>query len=260
MKPILHALSPVITVNRKLLINTFAALLIMAGTATEASEEGAFIEKDGIIVIEAESGPSVTEWAIETSHGSHTGAGYIRFNANNTSSGPPNGRRVYLLKVNTPGLYKMDARVSRPVIDPSRTDLANDCYTKMVGHAGHQGTDCKTYKPGAAAADTWHWDKFIHYTAGHQHIYPKYNLVAGINRFEVSGRAKEFKIDRIVFYHATEGSKSTAQNLTLWNPRGSVRPRVLYPVILSSGTKCQLPLMDRTPVRQLLRIHSLTTG
>jgi hypothetical protein len=214
MKPILHALSPVITVNRKLLINTFAALLIMAGTATEASEEGAFIEKDGIIVIEAESGPSVTEWAIETSHGSHTGAGYIRFNANNTSSGPPNGRRVYLLKVTTPGLYKMDARVSRPVIDPSRTDLANDCYTKMVGHAGHQGTDCKTYKPGAAAADTWHWDKFIHYTAGHQHIYPKYNLVAGINRFEVSGRAKEFKIDRIVFYHATEGSKSTAQNLS----------------------------------------------
>lgn len=62
-----------------------------------------FLEKDGLIVMEAESVPIVWPWVVENTVQNYTGLAYYRFNGNTVQKGPPNGTLSYKFYINTPG-------------------------------------------------------------------------------------------------------------------------------------------------------------
>jgi hypothetical protein len=186
-----------------------AALLLIAGTAL-ATTDGAFIEEDGLIVIEVESAAMGDGWVKETSLAGYTGSGYYRWTKGSTGQPTgPGGIMTYKLLVTNPGRYKFDIRCSKK--DVGDSTLANDCFTKMVGHALPQGEMQKVWMGGANYTFVWG----CKFDLGHgNHPGCTYDLVAGVNEFQVAGRSKDFMIDRMAFWRSDLTSASVAQDVS----------------------------------------------
>ncbi len=217
------------TSHRLLLI--FIALL--TATATLAGNNWAFLESDGLLVIEMETtSDSLGGWAEETSFTDYTGAAYFRYDGNNHFNNPGIDTLQYTVLIQNPGLYRFRWR-SLIAEGSSNTD-ANDSWLKInssafYGLKGANSIVCpKGYDPAfndcPVAADNdmdvtpegsgsggwfkiyrsgpgdWVWSTQTSDNDAHQ-IYARFDY-PGLYTIAVSGRSKNHAIDRMVLYRS----------------------------------------------------------
>lgn len=100
----------------------------------EVSEQP-FIENNGLVIMEAESVPTVFPWVTETIRNGYRGDGYTHFTGNNIYGvGSESTTMSYYFQISNPGLYYMRIRAHKNVIEDST--LGNDCFTRMVDYDG----------------------------------------------------------------------------------------------------------------------------
>jgi len=210
-------------------------LLILLATSAPCFGQ-VFQESGGLVVMEMENTSSpLGEWQEESSLSGHTGDGYLRFLGNTFETGPAKSPLEFEFKINQAGLYYLHLRCAKETHD-GRTDVANDCYVRVEGdysagpgpHDGHGDNaslsllknDTKYF---GGATNTWKWENGRNSSGGAGNLDPGghsnkrvavYDFKAGETyTLVVSGRSKFFRIDRLVFRHASTAS-SVAQNLS----------------------------------------------
>lgn len=159
---------------------------------SEASEilEG-FEEKDGLLVIQAESIDPAIGWTEEDSvdvGNSFTGDGYFKWTGPAYMGEPGHGEIAYKIIINTPGLYTLNIRNYHNNPDPSED---NDVWTKM-----DDGPWIKTF---SGTKDEWTWAT-NHELSEDNKPAATYDLTAGQHTFYLSGRSVDFYIDKYHFF------------------------------------------------------------
>ncbi len=167
---------------------------------------GVFQEKDGLLVMEAESAQAVKGWVSETTPEGFTGASFYKCTVN--AFGKPTAELIYRFNITSPGTYKLLLHSRKPGI--GRDDEANDCWTKLVGYVGFRGSYTKTFLSGKQ--DLWGWAG-THVMPDHTLVGAFYTLDAGEYEFRIAARSKDYMVDRIVLYDHTSVSVATARDL-----------------------------------------------
>ncbi|MDA7880793.1 hypothetical protein N9A94_00630 [Akkermansiaceae bacterium] len=197
-------------------------------------------ESGGIVVLEMEDSSSpLGLWKKQNSLDGYSGDGYLQFLGNTYISGQANSPLEFNFKINQAGLYYLHLHCAKETHD-GRTDVANDCYVRVEGdykagpgpHANHGDNASlallkKNTKYFGGAADNWKWENGQNSSGKNGNLDPGghsnkrvavYDFKAGETyKLVVSGRSKFFRIDRIVFRHASTSS-ATAQNLKAPDP------------------------------------------
>jgi hypothetical protein len=176
-----------------------------------SAEEGVFLEKDGVVVMEAESTESrLGDWEVRTDVEGYQGEGHLEFTGNKHESGPPDSPLKYSFKVTKPGKYVLILR-ARKRLESKRQDISNDCYVRLEGdyESGNNtpkkvlGDDTKLF---GGIADGW--GQAVKLDVHHKKYDPVYVLKAGETyEFVMSGRSKNFNVDRILFVHEDEEAR-----------------------------------------------------
>lgn len=208
--------------------------LILAASL-ESSALPIFDEKDGLVIMEIEETDSPLDlWQLKTELAGYTGAGYLEFTGNGYELGPVKSPLEFHFRINQGGVYLLDLHCAKKTVD-GRTDWANDCYVRVVGEftsapgphdipGGNASlkmlkTDMKFF---GGAPDAWEWATGDWgQTGGRLDPGGKMNKRKTIYHFEsgktytlvVSGRSKEFRVDRLMFREAS-APKETAQDLS----------------------------------------------
>jgi len=191
-----------------------AASLGVCAAAPSAWGAGVFQESGGLVVVEVESAPVASPWASEISIGGYTGSAYYRATANAWS--PGSGELVYTINITNAGTYRLRIRGhKKDVGDPG---AHNDCYVKMVGQPGAEGTYNKVFMGGAAGV--WQWDTT--YDVDHNLYKPEYNLSAGQHEFRICARSMDYSIDRFILCNESMYNINTASDPSL--PQSSTTP------------------------------------
>ena len=159
----------------------------------EASgQNDAFVESDGLIVVETESLALIGEWAMESIDAGYTGSGYIRWNGANYLNDPGHGTLAIHVKISDPGDYNVRMRISH--LGAPAGDQWNDAWVKM-----NEGTWVKVVHPADRINEGFTFHSPTEPSAG---VFGqmRYNLSAGEHTLYISGRSTNFRIDRIHFY------------------------------------------------------------
>lgn len=184
---------------------TFIHALLILLPVVLAADEPIFLEKGGKVVIEAESTDSrLGKWKKKTDVADFKGECHIEFTGNKTELGPPDSPLEYKFKITKSGTYQLILR-ARKRLESKREDISNDCYVALKGDFESGGeasirvlrSDTKMF---GGAPDSWGWATQIDVN----HIkYPVlYRLKEGETyELTISGRSKNFNIDRIVLFH-----------------------------------------------------------
>ena len=210
--------------------------LILAATASTATARagGTYVEKDGIIVMEAENTNSpVNLWKRETAIPGHTGVAYLDFTGNDPESGLASSPLEYSFRITTGGLYFLHLHCSRETVTingKERNDVANDCYVRVEGDYGtgpkpgnRHGMDAPLsllksdvkFFGGDAMKFAWASGNRIDPGGETNKRVAIYNFKPGERyKLVVSGRSKLFKLDRILVRHEKVEPK-TAEALDL---------------------------------------------
>ena len=135
--------------------------------------------------MEAESVPVTAPWKFEESLDDFTGSGYIRFDGNSVTGGPPDGFLSYHFLIQTEGEYFMTFRSEKNFTDDGT--LSNDCYTKLIdttsGNTLYDFT--KTYAGGGP--NQWNWNLNFDLENGDKPV-PSFDLAKGQYELVVAGR------------------------------------------------------------------------
>ena len=186
-----------------------AAALVAAGSL-QLVEAQTYQESGGLVVIEVESTPTAGSWVSETSVGGYTGASFYRWNGPDLFGSPGSGVLSYSINITNAGTYNL--RIRNHHNHPDST-LENDCWTKMDG-----GAWIKTY---SSQANAWVWN--TRHEQGSTHSNPTYSLSAGTHTFQISGRSKNFRIDRFHLYLGSVNNP-TNENYPQSSTGGGVPP------------------------------------
>jgi hypothetical protein len=174
-------------------------LLFISLLALMSQPEKAFVERDGIVVMEAESASYDSQWILETKAKGFSGNGYLTWNGENMFEKQGVGTLTFQVFVHNPGVYYLQLHNFHD--HPDRTEN-NDLYTSVNG-----GDWIKTYSH-INNEWTWHTGFDINHIWGRL---PKFELKAGLNTIQFSGRSKGFSIDRLVLVVAEKLSMETWQ-------------------------------------------------
>ena len=204
-------------------------------TATIALAQ-TYNESGGLVVMEMENTPSsLGLWQQQSSLSGYSGSGYLQFLGNTFETGPATSPLEYSFKINQAGLYYLHLHCAKETHD-GRTDVANDCYVRVEGNYNAGPPPYTSHGDNASlallqsntkyfggATNSWKWENGQNSSGGNGNLDPGgesnkrvavYDFKAGQTyKLVVSGRSKFFRINRIVFRHATT-SASTAQNLS----------------------------------------------
>ena len=159
---------------------------------SQAQNAGAFIENNGLVVMETESVDRPFNWNFENSLDGFTGDGYLRYIGANHFNEPGIDVLEFDIVIEHPGEYKMFLWSSH--IDAPEPDQNNDAWTKM-----NDGEWIKTVHPGVRQEEgfTFH-TQWVQIVDGVEIFSePTYQLDAGVHTFYISGRSWSFRIDRI---------------------------------------------------------------
>ena len=207
---------------------------------------GAFIEQNGLVVIEMESTSSLPgSWESATTYsastspdisnlGSATGGDFIVWQGGQFLGSPGNGSISYPVKINAPGTYRFQWRSqvgngssstehndtwlkieadsfygqknSGIVCPKGYTSAENDC-TGSVPEGGGGGGWFKIYSSGTA---NWTWSTNTSDNDAHQ-IFARFDQ-AGVYNILISARSSSHVIDRMVLYNSSV-STSAATNI-----------------------------------------------
>lgn len=190
--------------------------------------ENLFLEKDGIVVVEAESGTIDNEsWIFRAkteNFGGFTGRGYIK-SEDPPVPDKPYGSIKYRIRITNPGKYQLHIRSNK---ERENITTGNACFTRLVGDPGYQGTFIKTFQTD----QRFKWSFSTRHEFFGQILVPFYEFTkADIYTFEISGLFEGFYIDRFVLVDTK--LKIDATNITL--PESGKQTKVL-PTITSGPT------------------------
>lgn len=164
-----------------------------------------FLEKGGIIAIEAEStASSKGSWKEKTDVKDFSGTCHLEFTGNSITNGPPKSPLKYQFKVNKAGKYQLTIR-ARKRLESERDDLSNDCYVSLKGDfAGGGGAPLnilkKETKMYGGDANKWGWTNQLDFN--HKKAPAIYDLKSGETyELTIHGRSKNFNFDRFLLVH-----------------------------------------------------------
>lgn len=173
-----------------------AAILVASTNSIVAQSVNVFQESNGIVVMEAESVAPVGEWRLQTSENGYTGNGYYNWVVQNSSEvyqTPGQGVLEYSFNITNPGDYTVILRSNKCC---GALDAYNDAFVAM-----NNGPFVKMFKEGTS--EGFDWAKRLEPST---HVFEEsatYTLAAGVNKFKISARSANFKIDRIHIYNKT---------------------------------------------------------
>jgi hypothetical protein len=206
-------------------------LMVLSMHASGIAQNKTFHEKNGLVVVECESVPAGDSWVLRSGSyvlkGTNTVAGYTgngcyHFTGNTETSGSVKGTMAYLIHITNPGKYRLYLRGMEAPIESGAGDQANDCYIKMVGQSGCEGTFTKYVRLG----NSYEWTFGIRLEcSSHTFSDAIYELSAGTHTFQIAGRSKNFLIDRFVLINSAKSQENpTNLNLAESSSDGSGSP------------------------------------
>lgn len=185
-------------------------------------------EKNGLVVLEAESIDGASGWVNSTAANGYTGTSYIDWQGADSFNTPGNGTITAKIKINTPGVYLFQWRSK--VGEGNNSTESNDSWLRFPDaddFYGEKGTS-KIYPKGSgktpnpqgsssngwfkvflSGTTNWTWTSKTSDNDSHS-IYVKFDKAATYT-MEISGRSKHHLIDRIVL----SKNVSNATSLTL---------------------------------------------
>ncbi|MFT5285174.1 MAG: hypothetical protein ACI8TQ_001336 [Planctomycetota bacterium] len=145
-----------------------------------------YVDDGNEVVMEMESQAPIGNWVAETIVPGFAGDSYFRWDGPDLFNTPGVDILTYNFAVNTAGTYLIRLRVQTNDPDPSEE---NDCWARVDG-----GTWRKLFlNIGSGGVGVWSFNARYEST----NDFPTHVLSAGAHTFEISGRSKNFKIDRI---------------------------------------------------------------
>ena len=189
----------------------------------------AYLESDGLVVIEAENVDDPGSlWAIETSVPGFKGTGYLRCLRDNFSTGG-NGILSYPIKISNAGAYQFCYR-SRIGSGTSNTDF-NDTFVRLVDAGGLP----VALRPNSNVVTSGSWYKVYMNTVGvwsHQSSNKdndphslSWDLEAGKEyAIQISTRSKDHLVDRLILWD--RGRYNYANEVTGKQPVDSALDRL----------------------------------
>lgn len=191
-------------------------ILPIVAHALQAADDPVFLEKKGIVAMEAESTDSrLGKWVKKTDVADFSGECHLEFTGNSTISGPPDSPLKYHFRITKSGKYQLTIR-ARKRLETKREDISNDCYVALQGDFDEGGgaplkalrEDTKMF---GGAADKWAWTMQL--DANHKKFPAIYELKEGETyELTISGRSKNFNIDRILLVHEDENLRKVQQS------------------------------------------------
>lgn len=162
--------------------------------STTPSGTQAYHEQSGLLVIQPENRSVSPGWSVESNLSGYTGSGYIKWTGPDIPPAGSSGLNEYKIYITNPGRYEIRIRSNKTNPDPSRE---NDVWLRI-----DNGTWYKTYN-GYQSSNEWVWNTQYE-IEHHVNIPPAFaELSAGLHSLYLSGREKNFYIDRIHFYLPT---------------------------------------------------------
>ena len=165
-----------------------ATLLATTGFAGDR-----YLMEDGLVVIEIED--NVTNgWTSANSPTGYTGDGFLRWDGPNLFNSPGTSIITYEFEAPSAGNRRLSLRNRHDDPDPTEQ---NDTWVRMNG-----GTWFKLFSnlPGTVAV--WNWDSRFDLGHGNPQPNASFDLLAGLNTLEFSGRSFGFMMDRVHIYDA----------------------------------------------------------
>ena len=160
----------------------------------QKSDKERFQEVGGMVVFEAESIPLSKGWSKEKTVEDYSGEGYITWIDSTTIE--PNGQGLlsYNFLITKPGVYTLKMRNYHSCEDFTE---CNDVFVRM-----DDGNWRKNFNHTLSQWD-WNSQQDIH----HVFTDSQFLLKEGMHTLYISGRSKDFSIDKIALYH-----KDTPEN------------------------------------------------
>lgn len=174
---------------------SFCILTKLNGQFVQNCNQGVFQESDGIVVFEAESTLLSDGWSMENTIDDYSGDGYITWTNSTAIETNGQGLLAYRFKITKPGLYTVKMRNYHSCDDFTE---CNDVYVKM--------NDSEWRKNFNHTLSEWDWN--TQQDIDHVFSNSNYFLKKGEHTLYLSGRSKNFSIDKVAIYH-----NETPQNL-----------------------------------------------
>ena len=192
-----------------------------------------FVEKNGLVVIEAESGNS-TGWTQKTSVSGYTGSGYQEWTGSDLFNSAGTGTINYQIYVSKTGTYRFQwrNRIAKGTDNTEHNDSwlrfpdASNFYGQKGSSKVYPKGSGKSPNPNGASMDGWfkiytnssgwNWQTT---TSDHDrhNIYVQFDS-PGVYTLQIAGRSNGHAIDRMVLSHSSQSS-SGAQNTSLGETR-----------------------------------------
>lgn len=231
----------------------FTTMGVLFAPGIGAAEGPVFLEKGGVIAIEAESTDSrLGEWKKKTDVKDYSGECHIEFTGNKTEQGPPESPLKYTFKISKAGKYQLSIR-ARKRLESKRQDISNDCYVAMKGDFTTGGdVPLKVLKEDTkmfgGRPDDWGWTMSLD---PHGQKFPAiYQFKAGETyTLTISGRSKNFNIDRFILVHESVDLKQVQREnpaeSKMASPGSSKPERIKRRLTNRSGKVIEAELLDK---------------
>ena len=199
-------------------MKTTCLLLALSLPAAAIGEKKVHEEKDGLVMIEAEAtNSSLRKWKLRKDVEGYSGEGHIEFTGNNDAGGKPESPLKYQFTVNKEGDYRLFIRGHKNLPKGVEPDKCNDNYVRLEGtfEAGDGGAPLKTLKKDTkffgGSDKGWGWAQKL--DEGHKKMDAIYHLKPGETyTLVISGRSKNWNIDRIVLKHSSVADNKAKAN------------------------------------------------
>jgi hypothetical protein len=171
---------------------------IGGSTGGATQEAGAFVEKDGIVMWEAESVPPQGGWQLQQEIKGYSGSGYYTWMGENHFKSPPSsGMLRYVVKITQAGNYEFVFKTKNTY---GIKHEHNDSWVKVptgedvAGEEPLKGDWNKVYQ---SQANIWSWQAYT--VDGVQNPIRVY-LSAGVHEVWLAGRSTGHGVDRLGLY------------------------------------------------------------
>lgn len=152
-------------------------------------EDGVFLEKDGIVVFEAENIALSDGWELEKEVEGFSGKGYITWKDSTVIEADNQGLLAYDFVITKPGTYTVKIRNYHSCDDFTE---CNDVFLKM--------NDSDWRKNFNHTVSEWDWNS--QQDIAHVFSDASYLLEKGQHTLYLCGRSKDFSLDKIALYHS----------------------------------------------------------
>ena len=188
-----------------------------------------FLEKEGLLVIEAENTQRDEQWNLKKALAGYTGSGYIEWRGPDNMQKPGEGLHIYRIRISKTGTYRIQLRTY--IAEGNNSTEHNDVWLRLPDATNFYGEKAdshrvypkgsgKTPEPEGAGKDGWfksYYNRTNEWgwrTATSDHdphdIYAEFSE-AGDYTIELSGRSSGFAVDRIVLHHTSVSKQEATQ-------------------------------------------------